>query len=89
MTRLTRITRLESQVAELPPDGPAILARLQRMTDAEGEAAIKEMTDAELFAAVMAGVDQDELDVTKLTDRQLQRIADGESPADVLKGEAK
>ena len=84
MNRLTRITRLESQVSELPPDGPAILARLARMTDEEGEAAIKEMTDAELFAAVMVGVDQGELDVTKLTDEQLQRIADGEDPAKVL-----
>ena len=84
----TRISKLEEVASSLPPDGAAILARLERMTVKEGEAYIKQMTDEELEAAEMVGVDHGELDVTKLTDEELERIANGEDPNEALKGKA-
>jgi hypothetical protein len=37
-------------VAQLPPNGEALLASLERMTDVEGQKFIKQMTDEELEA---------------------------------------
>ncbi len=86
MNHQTRISKLEVAASSLPPDGRVILARLKKMTVEESEAAVREMTDDELFAAVMTDIDRGGLDVTKLTDDELKRIANGEEPAEVLKG---
>jgi hypothetical protein len=46
----SRLKNIEQAVARLPPNGEALLARLERMTDAEGQKLIEQMTDEELEA---------------------------------------
>lgn len=46
----SRLSKLERAAEHLPPNGEALLAKLERMTDAEGQKFIEQMTDEELEA---------------------------------------
>jgi hypothetical protein len=46
----SRLKNIEQTVAQLSPNGEALLARLENMTDEEGQKFIEQMTDEELEA---------------------------------------
>lgn len=81
-TQKTRLTRLEANAATLPPNVHFLNEQYARLTtDAERDAWYRERTDAELIA-ICEGVPGDGspsagLDWDKLTDAELQTIADG------------
>lgn len=80
-TQKTRLTRLEAQATALPPNVHYLCEQFARFTnEAERQAWIKNLTDKELIL-LTENLPEDPLssglDWDKLTDAELQTIADG------------
>lgn len=81
MNTRSRIIQLEKSAASLPPNGHALLRKLERLPEHERAGLWAQMTDAELEAVANTDPHCDGLDWSKLADSELQYIAEETNPA--------
>lgn len=71
----TRITKLESRVATLPPDAGYLIAALERLPESERDAWWDSRTDAELETIATSSPNAKGLDFDRLREDELMFLA--------------